>query len=76
MNTVKNDPYDIKVRCAMLGVTAKDLARKVAKRRGSCTLPYLSRAMSSEYKTPGETEVLQYADDILRRLENGLRKNH
>lgn len=69
MKTVRNDPYDIKVRCARLGITAKDLANKVAEVRGSCSLAFLSRAMSSECKTDGETEVLQIADGIMRGME-------
>lgn len=69
MKTLVNDPYNIKFRCFKSGRSMQQLADRVALKAGKCKLAALSRAMGAEMKTARDTELLQFADEVLKEWE-------
>lgn len=64
-----NDYFDIRVRALRLNKTLASLADDINARGVRCVKQSLSRAIHSNVKTPKDTEILNTAHDILRRLE-------
>lgn len=66
-----HDHYEIRIRAIRLGKTLTSLAAEINARGIPCLKQNLSRALHNEVKTPRDYDIINAADEILKRLENG-----
>ncbi len=64
-----NDYFDIRVRALRLNKSLVSLAADINARGIPCIKQTLSRAIHRDVKTPRDTDILNAAHDILRKLE-------